>query len=139
MSLQQPISDYKEKGHGGLIDTFDPRASHDVLKNLRPHPTTGRLIDSHPGKRTKPMRVLCLGLSRTGTMSLFNALKELGYTPYHMAVAMDSPKSSLGLWTEALQAKFEGKGKPYTREDWDQLLGHCMARRPISANLCERS
>lgn len=120
---QQPQKDYKQKGQGGLIDTFDPRASHDVLKNLQPHPTTGRLIDSHPGKRTRPMRVLCLGMSRTGSMSLYTALQKLGYKPYHMAVAMDSPKSSLGLWTEALQAKYEGKGKPWGREEFDKLLG----------------
>ena len=41
-----------------------------------------------------------------------------------MAVAMDSPKSSLGLWTEALQAKYEGKGKKWGREEFDKLLGN---------------
>ena len=26
------------------------------------------------------------------------------------------------MWIEAFEAKFEGKGKEFTREDWDQLL-----------------
>jgi hypothetical protein len=59
-------------------DTFDPRKQNDILKNLQPHPVTGRLIDSHPGRRTKPMRVICLGMSRTGTMSFYTALQKLG-------------------------------------------------------------
>lgn len=28
---------------------------------------------------------------------------------------------------EALEAKYKLRGKPYTREDWDKLLGHCRA------------
>jgi hypothetical protein len=52
---------------------------------LSPHPVTGRLIDSHPGVRTRPMQVLVLGASRTGTVSIMAALEQLGYNPYHMA------------------------------------------------------
>ena len=51
----------KAKSHE-LSDVFDPRKPNETLQNLRPHPETGRLIDSHPGKRTKTMRVLCLGM-----------------------------------------------------------------------------
>lgn len=105
-----------------LIDTFDPRYIREVY-NIKPHPETGRLIDNHPGRRTKPMRVLCLGQSRTGTMAIFTALKQLGYTPYHMSVAVSSPKTSLGLWCEALNAKYHGKGKPWGREEFDKILG----------------
>jgi hypothetical protein len=52
---------------------------------LSPHPVTRRLIDSHPGVRTRPMQVLVLGASRTGTVSIMAALEQLGYNPYHMA------------------------------------------------------
>ncbi len=38
------------------------------------------------------------------------------------------------MWTEAFRGKFEGE-KPFQREDWDQLLGHCMVRFPLSTNL----
>lgn len=39
------------------------------------------------------------------------------------------------MWSEALAAKFEGKGKPYGREEFDQLLGHCQAVSDIPAIL----
>lgn len=31
------------------------------------------------------------------------------------------------MWNEAMDAKFRGQGRPFTRADWDQLLGHCSA------------
>ncbi|KAJ7828337.1 hypothetical protein B0H14DRAFT_3144249 [Mycena olivaceomarginata] len=31
------------------------------------------------------------------------------------------------MWAEAINAKFFGRGKPYGKEEWDQLLGHCQA------------
>ncbi|KAK4634603.1 hypothetical protein CLAFUW4_00150 [Fulvia fulva] len=83
--------------------------------NLKPHPVTGRLIDSHPGARTRPMRVLMLGMSRTGTMSLFTALTQLGYKPYHI--------SNLDVWRQGLNVKFNGVGKPWGREEFDKILG----------------
>lgn len=33
----------------------------------------------------------------------------------------------LNMWLEAVSAKYLGVGKPFTVEDWDQLLGHCQA------------
>lgn len=115
-----------------LLDTFNPAHTKE-LYNLKPHPETGRLIDSYPRRRTKPMRVLCLGQSRTGTMAIFTALQQLGYTPYHMAVAMGSPKTNLGLWCEALNAKFHGKGKPWGREEFDRILGDYDAVADVPA------
>ncbi|KAF5713580.1 hypothetical protein FMUND_7820 [Fusarium mundagurra] len=103
-------------------DIFNSPETHE-LYNIKPHPITGRLIDSYPVTRTKPMRVLCLGQSRTGTMALFMALKQLGYTPYHMSLSLSSPKTNLSLWREALEAKYYGKGKPWGREEFDKILG----------------
>lgn len=37
----------------------------------------------------------------------------------------ENPRDS-DMWVEAFEAKHEGKGKPFVKEDWDQLLGHCM-------------
>lgn len=31
------------------------------------------------------------------------------------------------MWMEAADAKFRGKGEPYTRKQWDSLLGDCAA------------
>ncbi|KAF4435736.1 hypothetical protein F53441_13440 [Fusarium austroafricanum] len=116
------MSKPKRSEEAALLDTFDPRKAHE-LDNIKPHPITGRLIDSYPMTCTKPMRVLCLGQSRTGTMAVFTALKQLGYAPYHMSVAVGSPKTNLCLWREALDAKFHGKGKPWGREEFDKILG----------------
>lgn len=68
------------------------------IYNLKPHPQTGRLIDSHPGRRTREMRVLCLGASRTGTMSIYTALHKLGFNVYHMSEAVKTPKTSFSCW-----------------------------------------
>lgn len=38
------------------------------------------------------------------------------------------------LWIEALNAKYFDKGKPYTRKEWDALLGHVSAVTDIPAN-----
>ena len=32
----------------------------------------------------------------------------------------------MDMWTQAFEAKFEGKGKPFNKDDWDKLLGHCQ-------------
>ena len=67
------------------------------------------------------MRVLCLGLCRTGTASLWTALKKLGSVDcYHMLSILKDPPDA-DMWTEALNAKYHGKGKPFEKEDWDRL------------------
>ncbi|KAH7120290.1 hypothetical protein B0J13DRAFT_457004 [Dactylonectria estremocensis] len=127
-----PATKSSRVGQPTMLDTFDPRKIRE-LYNLRPHPQTGRLIDSYPRTRTRPMRVLCLGQSRTGTMALFTALQRLGYKPYHMTVAMGSPKTNLGLWCEALHAKFSGRGKPWGRAEFDKILGDYDAVADVPA------
>jgi len=78
------------------------------------------------------MKVLVLGLSRTGTMSIRQALRELGLSDvYHFVSIVENPADSK-LWIQALEWKIEGKGS-WTRENWDALLGHCMA---VTDNPC---
>ena len=73
------------------------------------------------------MEVLSLGFSRTGTLSMQKALSILGYPdPYHFSSFYDNVKDC-DLWVEALQAKFNGKGKPYGEKEFDALLGHVGA------------
>lgn len=45
-------------------------------------------------------------------------------------VIRENPRDS-EMWLEAYKAKFEGKGKPYGREEFDKLLGHCAVRVPF--------
>lgn len=85
-------------------------------------------IDRHHSTRTVPLRVLCLGQSRTGTVSLRQALVQLGYKDcYHFSSVMQGNPSDRELWTEAINAKFKGLGTPYGKKEWDALLGHCQA------------
>lgn len=55
-------------------------------------------------------------------------MKQLGYVDtYHMYNAsIENPPDAL-LWMDALRAKYDGVGEPFTRQDWDKLLGNCQA------------
>ncbi|GME41039.1 hypothetical protein LSUB1_G006800 [Neofusicoccum parvum] len=67
------------------------------------------------------MEVLVLGLPRTATQSIADGLALLGYGPiYHMReVGKNKHQPS---WIAALEAKFEGKGKEFGREEFDSFL-----------------
>ncbi|KAF4823531.1 hypothetical protein CGCTS75_v010318 [Colletotrichum tropicale] len=84
-------------------------------------------IDRRKLTRVVPMKVLCLGLGRTGTASLRAALKQLGYVDtYHMLNASAENPPDCLLWSDALAAKFDGVGS-FGKDKWDALLGHCQA------------
>ncbi|KAK0632584.1 hypothetical protein B0T14DRAFT_37821 [Immersiella caudata] len=67
------------------------------------------------------MKVLVLGLPRTGTQSLADGLVQLGISPiYHMREVARNKHQAL--WIEAIDAKFEDVGVPWTREDFERVL-----------------
>jgi hypothetical protein len=77
------------------------------------------------------MRILVLGMPRTGTTSISTALRKLGYTPHNMREVLVKP-SELPLWQEAVNVTLlpvsERPAKqrnmpPYGREEFDKLLG----------------
>ena len=73
--------------------------------------------------RSVPMQVLSLGMARTGTVSMQAALELLGYGPtYHGYTALYK-LHHLPLWTAAFEAKYHDNGTPFSRQDWDRLLG----------------
>lgn len=77
------------------------------------------------GSRIVPMKVLCLGLPRTGTDSLRRALKMLGINNvYHGLPAFFENPRDCEMWYQAHEAKYEGKGKVFVREEFKMLLGH---------------
>lgn len=88
-----------------------------------PVPKRRHVDDLHALPRQRQMRVICLGMPRTGTFSLFNALTRMGFKPYHMAAAMTKPAIDFPCWEEAIRAKYHGDGKPFEREDFDKILG----------------
>ena len=58
------------------------------------------------------------------------APEQLGYGPcYHMRVAMNQYPRDCAMWKQALEAKYDRKGKLFGREEWDQLLGRYRVRR----------
>ncbi|KAF2789360.1 hypothetical protein K505DRAFT_253516 [Melanomma pulvis-pyrius CBS 109.77] len=90
-----------------------------------------RLIDADERVRTKPMRILVLGMCRTGTTSISTALRKLGYTPHHMREVLVHP-SEIPLWQEAVNTTLLPPSKrpakqrnapPYARAEFDKLLG----------------
>ncbi|XMA11014.1 hypothetical protein WAI453_003805 [Rhynchosporium graminicola] len=84
-------------------------------------------IDRSKCTRTVPMRVLVLGVGRTGTVSMRDALKRLGYdNTYHMmSASVENPPDCI-MWQRAFEAKYDGIGQ-FGRKEWDSLLGHCQA------------
>ncbi|KAI9148056.1 hypothetical protein HJFPF1_11878 [Paramyrothecium foliicola] len=100
---------------------FKPKPVTDIFNN-------DTCINRRQCSRQVPMKVLILGLGRTGTASMRAAMKQMGYVDtYHMMnCSIENPPDAL-MWMDALTAKYDGKGKPFTREDWDQLLGNAQA------------
>ncbi|CZT15716.1 uncharacterized protein RCC_01550 [Ramularia collo-cygni] len=92
-------------------------------------------IDRRQSTRVTPMEVLSLGFSRTGTLSMREALDILGYpNPYHFSSFYDNVREC-DMWRDLIASKFEGKGPPVTKEDFDGLLGHCGAVTDIPCHL----
>ena len=60
------------------------------------------------------MKVIGAGFGRTGTMSLKEALEELGFGPCYHAIELFENPAHAGLWEAA------ERGEPV---DWDELLG----------------
>ncbi|KAM0512328.1 hypothetical protein ACHAPE_009024 [Trichoderma viride] len=100
---------------------YTPRPRTDIF-------TSDTDINRRKLGRVVPMKVLILGLGRTGTASMRAAMKQLGYVDtYHMMnTSIENPPDAL-MWMDALCAKYDKKGKPFAREDWDQLLGNSQA------------
>lgn len=73
------------------------------------------------------MQVLCLGLSRSGTDSLCQALKLLGYNEvYHAYYLFEQRKEDAMHWVNMATARVRHGVKP-TRQDFDNILGQCEA------------
>ncbi|KAJ9448502.1 hypothetical protein DIPPA_31517 [Diplonema papillatum] len=64
--------------------------------------------------------ILCLSLPRTGTLSMAEALAELGYKSYHSVKYIDD-KRHWDLVYSLGKKRFEGKH--VSREEWDELFG----------------
>ncbi|KAJ0120149.1 hypothetical protein J7T55_001004 [Diaporthe amygdali] len=93
-------------------------------------------IDRRTCGRIMPMEVLSLGLSRTGTTSLRQALMILGHSEVYHGFRQFNNVSECAFWVEGFKAKYDPASgrKPFGREEFDQLLGHCSAACDTPAN-----
>ncbi|KXJ96457.1 P-loop containing nucleoside triphosphate hydrolase protein [Microdochium bolleyi] len=87
-----------------------------------------------PIRRT---RVLSLGLPRTGTSSMCEALTLLGYKDvYHGIKSIDSP-TDWAVFGRAADATFPSlpsyTGQPFTAQQWDEVFGECEAITDIGS------
>ncbi|KJZ70231.1 hypothetical protein HIM_10379 [Hirsutella minnesotensis 3608] len=83
------------------------------------------------------MKVLALGLPRTGSASIAQALTTLGYKDVHHGLKiLDSPRD-WSILNRAADASYPilptYTGKPFEREEWDELFGTCEASTDIAA------
>ncbi|RDL38547.1 Uncharacterized protein BP5553_02887 [Venustampulla echinocandica] len=72
--------------------------------------------------RKVPLEVLHLSMPRTGSVSMKAAYEILGLPTYHGFVYIENGADQIE-WEKACDAKYYGKGKPYTRADFDNFLG----------------
>ena len=90
-----------------------------------------RIPDPPPRVRTKPMQVLCVGFSRSGTESLQHALITLGYDhTYHgWDISFESPLR-IKAWVRLCRKKWFGSEDgdvKITAAEFDEVLGHAVA------------
>lgn len=69
------------------------------------------------------LKVIGAGFGRTGTMSLYTALNQLGMPCYHMYEVIKNPKNKkhLSFWRNVAHAP------PGTQQDWEQVFANYTA------------
>ncbi|KAF2742304.1 hypothetical protein M011DRAFT_462545 [Sporormia fimetaria CBS 119925] len=108
-----------------------------------------RHIDYEERTRSKPMKVLIFGLSRTGTASICAALRKLSYTPFDMRTLLTNP-DTIVLWNEGItltllsvadrpsRRKNRSIFPPYGKAEFDKLLADNDAVADLPAALFYR-
>ncbi|KAH8647150.1 hypothetical protein BX600DRAFT_518435 [Xylariales sp. PMI_506] len=88
-------------------------------------------------KRKEPMQILCVGISRSGTESLREALTKLGYPTYHGWDTLLPPRFQLQSWYQLCKRKYDdhptGAAARFTAADFDPIIGHCTAIADLPA------
>lgn len=85
----------------------------------------------------RDMKVLAMGLPRSGTLSMARALEILGYeNVFHGMKSIDSPSDWIVL-ERAADATFKNlptyTGKPFTRDQWDEVFGASEAATDVAS------
>lgn len=93
---------------------------YSILRLIYPIPDTQL-------ERDRPMLVLALGISRTGTDSLRNALAQLGYKDIHHGFRFIINFHENLQWLRLAHAQHARDKSCLTAEDFDKVLGDCNA------------
>ncbi|MBA3036203.1 MAG: hypothetical protein FP814_06880, partial [Desulfobacterium sp.] len=69
------------------------------------------------------LQIIGAGFGRTGTLSVYTALNQLGFPCYHMYEVLDNKENKLHVdfWLKVANAK------PGTQHDWDQVFSKYTA------------
>ncbi|EJD54839.1 hypothetical protein AURDEDRAFT_51345 [Auricularia subglabra TFB-10046 SS5] len=88
-------------------------------------------------KPKRDMKLLSLGLPRSGTASMTQALTMLGFEDVHHGVKYGGRKRDWEILDRAADATFPNlptyTGKPFTREEWDELYAEHDAATDLAA------
>ncbi|KAK6224299.1 hypothetical protein QIS74_02626 [Colletotrichum tabaci] len=90
-----------------------------------------RAVDKLPAPaEARSMKVIGLGPSRTGTLGLWQALKTLGYTPFHISELLPYGFQQMRALQEAIVAN--DTDKPFGRAEFDKLFAgyDCIVESP---------
>lgn len=83
-------------------------------------------INRHGRQRTVPMEVLSLGASRTGTLSVQEALTVLGHRTYHYSSIFANVQDA-DIWMEVSKARKAKRAAFDWQRHFDQVLGDYSA------------
>ncbi|KAK9421561.1 hypothetical protein SUNI508_05491 [Seiridium unicorne] len=80
-----------------------------------------RIIDTLPvPDHVCEKKLIVTAKSRTGTFSLYQALKMLGFRPYHMYEVVHGGPKHMAILEDAVKAKYFGIGKTYGKAEFDK-------------------
>lgn len=100
-------------------------AEKDYMADAAPAKAT----DSYTG-RTIPMKVICPGMSRSGTGSMRQALETLGIGRTFHGLRLGERPKDLDVWIDLVDRKYPRSkrpqdAKPITSADFDLVIGDC--------------
>jgi len=97
------------------------------------------MVDNVVAPPKRKMQVLCLGLFRTGTYSMAQALTTLGYADVHHGIDSIGKDDDWAVFGNAADATFaslptyRGAGKAFTCDEWDQVWRSCEAVTDVAS------
>ncbi|KAK3319399.1 hypothetical protein B0H66DRAFT_559397 [Apodospora peruviana] len=93
--------------------------------------------ETPPAAPAREMKILCLGLMRSGTYSIYTALTMLGYKNVYHGLNSLGNNADWAILNAAADATFPSlpshSHKPFTVAEWDQIWGSCEAVTDVAS------